>query len=219
MSDLRYTLLSDGSSDQALMPILSWLVHEHLADYAIQSEWSDLRRLPDPPKSLIERIEMSLELYPCDLLFVHRDAERAPLEERVQEIRNAVEGMPTPLSMPPAVCVVPVRMQEAWLLFDEDAIREAAGNPKGKQRLELPPIEQLERLPDPKSILHGMLRSASGRTGRRMKKLPISTIVRRVPECILDFSPLRSLPAFRALESEIVRVIQEQGWNALDEFE
>ena len=51
MSDLRYTLLADGSSDRALMPILSWLLREHLPHRAIQEEWADLGRFPRAPST------------------------------------------------------------------------------------------------------------------------------------------------------------------------
>ncbi|MEH2437636.1 MAG: hypothetical protein V7K25_25980 [Nostoc sp.] len=42
MKELCYTLLSDGSSDKALMPILTWLLREHQVECAIQSNWADL---------------------------------------------------------------------------------------------------------------------------------------------------------------------------------
>ncbi len=113
MKELRYTLLSDGSSDKALLPMLIWLLREHHVDCAIQSNWADLRRLPKPPKTLSARIISSLDLYPCDLLFVHRDAEREPCGFRVAEIREAVEKALKSVPVPPYVCVVPVRMQEA----------------------------------------------------------------------------------------------------------
>jgi len=66
MKELCYTLLSDGSSDKALMPILTWLLRKYQVECAIQSNWADLRRLPKPPKTLLPRIISSLELYPCD---------------------------------------------------------------------------------------------------------------------------------------------------------
>ena len=76
MSAVTYTLLSDGSSDRALMPLLDWLLRQHMPSIAIQGSWADLRRLPRPPRSLVNRIQTSVDLFPCDLLFVHRDAPR-----------------------------------------------------------------------------------------------------------------------------------------------
>ena len=212
MKELRYTLLSDGSSDRALLPIITWLLREHRVDCAIQSTWADLRRLPKPPKTLPLRIISSLELYPCDLLFVHRDAEREPRENRVAEIREAITLAVESVPVPPTVCVVPVRMQEAWLLFEEAALRRAAGNPRGKQPLQLPVSDKVEQLPDPKNILHELLRSASGLTGRRLKDFSVRECAGRVAELIDDFTPLRCLEAFRALEEDVKQIIQAQGW-------
>jgi hypothetical protein len=158
--DLRYTLLSDGSSDRALLPILSWLLVEQGVRLSIQPAWADLRRLPRPPRPLADRVRTSLDLYPCDLLFVHRDAEGEGYAARKREIQEALSGTA------PAVCVVPVRMTEAWLLLDEAAIRRAAGNPSGQEELQIPPPADLEALPDPKSLLHGLLREASRSSSR-----------------------------------------------------
>lgn len=213
MKELSYTLLSDGSSDKALLFILTWLLREHQVECAIQSTWADLRRLPKPPKTLLPRIIKGLDLYPCDLLFIHRDAEKEPHKKRVAEIQEAVEeAIKESVVVPLTVCVIPVRMQEAWLLFNEIAIRNAAGNPRGHQPLQLPLIATLEQLPNPKEILHKLLCEASGLTGRRLKQYSVHERVHRVAELINDFSPLRVLPAFQALEAEIAQVIQEQGW-------
>lgn len=206
LHELRYTLLSDGVSDQALLPLLTWLLRQRQVNCPIQAEWADLRWLPRPPKLLAERIRRSLDLYPCELLFVHRDAEKEPRAKRVAEIVAAMAELENG-TVPAAVCVVPVRMQEAWLLFDEPALRRAAGNPRGKHDLALPPVGKLEALPDPKLILHELLREASGLQGRRRKQFPASTNARRVAEFSETFAPLRALPAFRALETDVAAIV------------
>lgn len=214
MNELRYTLLSDGVSDRALVHILTWLLREHRVERAIQSEWADLWRLPIKPRGLVERIVKSVELYPCDLLFVHRDAEREPHSVRVSEIQNAIEDASQIEAIPPAICVVPVRMQEAWLLFDEAAIRRAAGNPNGRQVLHLPELDQVESIPDPKIELYNLLRRASGLKGRRLSRLVPSRRATQVSAFIEDFNPLRALPAFNSLEAELEQIVRERGWNS-----
>jgi len=204
MKELRYSLLSDGSSDRALIPILTWLLRQHVPDTAIQPEWADLRHLPRPPRDLPERIQTTLEYYPCDLLFIHRDAESAPLQTRIEEICEAIKGVNPKIEIP-FICVVPVRMQEAWLMFDSQAIRRAAGNPSGKKSLDLPPLREVEDIRDPKKMLYRLLREAVGLHGRRLKQSRPQAAVQRIPEFIDDFSPLRTLPAFRHLEDEIMR--------------
>ena len=214
MKELCYTLLSDGSSDKALLPILTWLLREHHVECAIQSEWADLWRLIRPPKTLPGRIIRSLELYPCDLLFIHRDAERESREHRMVEINRAIAEASQSVSVPTRICVVPVRMQEAWLLFDEAALRRAAGNPNGQQPLEIPPLSKLEQLPDPKHVLYELLREASGLQGRRRQKILVGKWASRIAAFITDFTPLRALPAFNVLENDVEQVIREQGWSA-----
>ena len=115
------------------MPILNWSVRRQGFAGPMSAQWADLRHLRNPPSELRRRIEASLELYPCDLLFVHRDAENRPIDQRAAEIVTAAEGLQFPI-----VRVIPVRMMEAWLLTDEGAIRSAAGNPNGTDPLNVP---------------------------------------------------------------------------------
>ena len=131
MNSLKFTLLTDGSSDQVLIRHLEWLVHRHLPQTTtVQSEWADLRTLREKPIGLAERIQRAIELYPCDVLFVHRDAEKQDPQLRYDEIAAAVRSIPVFAESLVWVCVVPVRMQEAWLLFDESAIRRGRGEPE-----------------------------------------------------------------------------------------
>lgn len=214
MSDLRFTLLPEGSSDRALIPILRWLLRVNGVERAIQSNLAEVWRLRERPKGLKEKVKRSVELYPCDLLFVHRDADRESREARVAEIQNAVEEARQDVELSPVICVVPVRMQEAWLLFDEAAIRRAAGNPNGRVALGLPELRRLENIPDPKMELYNFIRTASGLSGRRLKGLKENRRATQVSSSIQDFRPLRSLAAFRSLEADLRVVIEERGWDS-----
>ena len=205
MQELRYTLLADGSSDRALIPILTWLLRQSCGAIPIQAEFADLRRLSPSPRKLSERIDRSVELYPCDLLFVHRDAESAPIEKREAEIRKALKESSVEESVR-VVCVVPVRMQEAWLLIDEAALRRAAGNPNGTQSLAMPEVQKLEELADPKQLIRELLRQASGLRGRRLERFNWRSSAHRVAEMIDDFSILYRLAAFQRLAAAVERV-------------
>jgi len=207
MNEITYTLITDGSSDRALEPILTWLLRQFLKeDIAIQSEWADLRRVPDPPKKLHDKIAVALDMYSsCNILFVHRDAEKEPLSKRVQEIRVAetivVDSLKVNLALPPIVCVIPIRMIESWLLFDEVAIREAIGNSKGTQELNLPKLAEIERIADSKARLHESFKKADF-SSRRGKKSAVPSNA-RLANKIRDFKPLRNLSAFQELEKEL----------------
>ncbi len=203
---MRYTLLADGSSDAVLRFILNWLIERHTTVY-FEPQWADLRKLPKVPRTLTERIRVAVELFPCDVLFVHRDAERESREKRIAEIQQAASDA----TSKSVVCVVPVRMQEAWLLFDEMAIRRAAGCPNGRIPLELPDMSRIENEPDPKTILHTALRDASGYHGRRAKQFQPNKHAHRLGELIVDFSPLRRLTAFQKLEEDLITVLRKLG--------
>ena len=211
MKEIRYTLVSEGSSDRALLPILNCLLRQHTAGYAIQAEWAELRHLPRPPREFAAKIRMSLDLYPCDVLFVHRDADKVAYNTRVTEIQRALSQVDV-WDIERSIPVIPVRMTEAWLLLDEAALRHAAGNPNGRQQLEIPPLNRLEQLPDSKQILHQLLKDASELSGRHLKRFPVEASVWRITQFIHDFALLRALEAFQNLEQNVRQVVSAQGW-------
>src|SRR4051794_31073631 len=183
MNELCVTLIGDGASDERLLPILVWLLRQHASATAIQAAWADLSRLRRPPRGLSERIRGARDFYPCDILFVHRDAEGQPGHLRVQEVSAAADSID---GVAPVIPVVPVRMTEAWLLINEQAIRLAAGNPHGSVQLDLPRCRDLEGVPDPKAVLNRLLIDASELTGRRRKKFDVRHAGRLVAEFIED---------------------------------
>lgn len=216
MAELRFTLLGEGSSDRALLPVIEWLLGRHLPAVALQSAWADLGRLVRPPRTLAGRIATSVDLYPCELLFVHRDADRERHIRRVEEVQRAAQqaGLSLAarsLTLPPVVAMVPVRMLEAWLLTDEAALRMAAGNPNGRDPLDLPRVRELETIANPKEIFRQAFLTASGLSSRRRRGVSPSPV--RVAQLTGDFSPLLALPAFQALEDELLRALRQHRWT------
>ena len=204
-AQLRFTLVADGPSDRALVPILRWALRQQL-NARPPVEFADLRKLPRRPKALSDRIAKGVELYPCEILFVHRDAEKEAIDKRLQEIQEALESIRENM---PWIGVVPIRMQEAWLLIDADALRKAADGTDRRLPV-LPPIKKLESLPDPKQKLRDLMRRASGTRGRKLKKFnqDLEQRIQRLAETIGDFSSLRELSAFQHLEKDIRRVLR-----------
>jgi hypothetical protein len=103
-------------------------------------------------------------------------------------------------------------MIEAWLLFDIPAIRAAAGNPNGVVDLALPRLANVESIPHPKSILHQAILNATEMGTRRRGRFNVNSAAHRIPQYIEDFSALRNLSAFAALEDRVERMIREQQW-------
>jgi len=62
------------------MPILDWLLRENGVQRAIQSEFADIYEADLAARiTLAVKIRESVPLYPCDLLFVHHDADTEAL--------------------------------------------------------------------------------------------------------------------------------------------
>jgi len=201
---LKYTLVADGPSDRVLLRVLDWLICQQ--DMIPEGQFFDPRKMPEPPKDLAGRIHAALDLFPCTILFVHRDAELASPGNRRQEIETALQAV----AHPPHVCVIPVRMTEAWFLFDETALRRAAGNPNGKTPLHLPRLQHIENQPNPKRIMTDALRQASGLGGRRLAGFETSVARYRLAELVQDFAPLRTVAAFQCLEHDLIKIVAQQ---------
>ena len=202
---MRLTLLADGTSDRALIPIIEWALWESGVRADVQTTWADFRGLRDKPVTLTQRVAKALELYPCDVLFVHRDSEAETLETRLDEICLSISALPENHIHVP---VIPVKMLESWLLLDETAIRFAAGNPNGSVELEMPNPDRVEAISNPKEVIFALLRMASGKSGRRLAALHVESARTFVSQHIGDFSRLRTLASFRHFEKELGEVVE-----------
>ncbi|MBL8241496.1 MAG: DUF4276 family protein [Bryobacterales bacterium] len=204
MKIVRFTISADTTSDAALKPILEWTIRRDLPAIEPAIEFVDYSRIGRPPGGLDRRIKAALQSFPCDVLVVHRDAETQSPMQRQQEIESAVFQTDAKL---PFVAVIPIRMTEAWLLFDESTIRHASSNPNGRHPLGLPAPTRWESIPDPKCILHDALKSATGFTGRRLRTFRPERQVHRVAELVRDFSPLEPLDGFKRFRESLAAAL------------
>lgn len=187
---LRFLLVCEGSSDAALI--------HHISRLLLQSGHSDPQGQSWTRSGpLADKIREGLRFSgPCDLLLVHRDADSnvetpsAGPERRRQEISSAVinSGFQGPWA-----AIVPVQTTESWLLIDEPAIREIAGRRAGVSSLELPLLNRIEDVPNPKYRFWKALIAASGLSGRHLRRFE-----RDMPA--LRYQLLQDLPVGGPLE-------------------
>lgn len=165
----RYgVFVAEGTSDMPISDIVEDLFFER--GTAVHLSKPDFNRLEKVSKDVRSRLLAGRTLADnsIDFFVVHRDADNAGPTARRREIEEAVAALtPTPALVP----VIPVRMTEAWLLLDESAIRTVAGNPRGRTRLDLPKLHEVERHPDPKALLRKCLLDAAEVTGRRRDRM------------------------------------------------
>jgi Domain of unknown function (DUF4276) len=202
----RITLLAEGSSDAALLPIISWLWEQHFPNDLIELQFADLSSTTLGSKCVADRLPHAIDLFPSEILLIHRDADREPPQNRRKEIEAAIKRLPASVLKPRFIFVIPVRMSEAWMLTDVSAIRKAAGNPNGKKPLVLPQPNKIEGLPDPKKTLYNLLTEAKELGPQRRASFHPQKAALLVTGHSKDFSILRRLPSFQKLEAEISKI-------------
>lgn len=186
---LTFSVVADGGTDRMLVPVIEWAIHR--LDPQVE--------ILEPGFSKRHRgVQDFLEDYTPEamLVFIHRDAEKLSLEERMREFDRVCRSDVVP--------VVPVRMSETWILFDGTAIARAAGS--SSYDVSVPRLSELEAIPDPKDLLDTLFITAAGSpSGRRGRNFRRSIIERRVSvaSLISDYSPLEGLPAFRSFQHHL----------------
>lgn len=204
--EVRFVLLCEGSSDQALAAHLRKLLSHCGAGEAVGTSIPFGRVRPRegrPGNLLARRIDTVLSADSAlDLIFIHRDANAAGHMARTREVEEIMSGLQRRSDWLP---VIPVRTTEAWLLLDEAAIRRVAGNPRGSQPLQLPRPAQVENVYDPKETLRKALADASGKQGRRLNAVRKSFNQHR--RILLEQLPvggaLQQVPAWCRLEQRV----------------
>ena len=94
MDTLKFTLIADGRSGRTLLRIIKWELDNLYPTTPNEGAYADFSKLRKPPLNLLKKVELALELYPFDILFVHRDAEnnnKSILNERKNEIFKSIE--------------------------------------------------------------------------------------------------------------------------------
>lgn len=133
------------------------------------------------------------------VLFIHADAdsdEQRALAERVQPARALLEAEWGAYS----VAVVPVRMTEAWVLADLQAVRSAFGTTRSDQELGLSEasLHGADNLTNPKATLEAAFRASRG----KRKATSVSPYLGLIGETS-SFDQLRRLAAYRRMEAEL----------------
>lgn len=190
---LSVALIGDGTSDEVLWPIIVWsLIDQFAARLNVRRAGFQHRGGLDPQACLAD----VLERFAPDLVIFHRDAEGESVAARRAEV-PVITGLVVP--------VIPVRMTEAWLLIDAQAIAKAADN-TGARNLKVPSVRELEAMKDPKGQLEELLLAAADLRGARHRdrfKRDLPSRKRAVADYITTFQPLRQLSAFQEFEQDL----------------
>jgi hypothetical protein len=202
---IRSALLCDGTSDRALGSVAERLATA--LGFSIDVEVLDFSLIA-PGFTVSERLMVLPQLVANPaVLLVHRDAEKETRSSRLAEISDSFAA--TGLILP-YVPIVPVRMTEAWLLCDEDALRIASGNPAGRVKLDIR-VERAELEVDAKSVLKNKLAEASETVGRRREQLNkrFPMIRRQLLERLDVDGPVNRLSSFAAFRTDLHNTLRD----------
>lgn len=217
MRFLNTALYAEGPTDvEFLCPLLGRLCAELLMESGVPVELSDVLPLLDLPEHrALPRDHRILEAARAAdgawmLLFIHADADgdaRAAVAERVEPARQLIRRAFD--DRQPTVAVVPVRMTEAWILSDADALRKGLGTSLSDADLGLADViaHGPESVTKPKAVLQQVFNRA--RPQRRAAS--IGPYLGRIGACT-SLQKLRRLDAFRSMEADLRHAVSQLGF-------
>ena len=199
---MRCLLVCEGNSDAPLVSHIQRLLDVYGFQSSDFDSSTDGRRLIDKMRNGLRQAER------YDLLFVHRDADRAGADARHREIAQAIQQSGY---HGPYVGIVPVRMTEAWLLLHAGEIRTAARNPRGRIPLNLPSPDAAARIANPKSALETALLDASELQGRHRDRLrrTLPEMRNHLLENLPIGGPLEQLESWTRFRDDTISALQQ----------
>jgi len=221
VSYLGLALFAEGLTDHrflgsVLNRLCTELCHSHGRTPVDIGEVLELHTLPGfEEQSRAERISAAARRAATawHILFIHADADadaKAAREERIKPAMNRLTATGE-FSSDRIVAVIPVKMTEAWMLADPDALRKALHLAENLD-LELPArTRELERLTDPKTQLQQITRLSSTRKRQRRRRDPLKSLPRQLGDSI-SLDCLRRLPAFQTMERELRQSLTQLGY-------
>jgi hypothetical protein len=196
---VTFAFIGEGPSDAPLVPVLRELVIDAGARVATGVPRAYKGTSSDKLDAFVK--DGAAEF---DLVFLHRDADAPDHVPRRREVERAfaahgLHGVP----------VVPVQETEAWLLVDEQAIRDVVGRSGGRSRLDLPAVRRIEQVRDPKEILVAACLAAGDTSGRRREreKKRFGQYRRDLLERLDPNGPVSGLESFRRLVTDVRQAV------------
>lgn len=216
MHYLQPALYAEGPTDERFLVQLLWRLCDDLClNLHQQVEVAAVEVLPEAKSSLagesrpgriLAAAESASDLW--TVLFVHADADRDPAAARLNRVGPAMELLHARFPHRGVVSVVPVRMTEAWMLQDGDALRAVMGCTLSDKEWGLPGSDAgVEAIRDPKQMLEKVFLSTqpSGPARRRGVGGLYAPLGERV-----RLERLRLLPSFRQTDQELQTALQAQ---------
>jgi hypothetical protein len=215
MAVLVLALYAEGTVDTRFLPPIIQRTSEMILMHCGQS----VVDIPEPiivskkHNSLDQAIlQASREVRGCHVLLIHNDADSRTFERARRE--RFEPGFALVQQCSEEVCrnlvpVIPIRMTEAWMLVDVDALCGVLGTNLSPQMLELPSRAALvESVTDPKNTLNEVMRKVNAGRSQRRQHISLNTryelLARRI-----DLNRLIHVPSYKSFVDDLTSTLAE----------
>ena len=206
MTTLVLALYAEGRTDERFLPIVIQRTAEQLlvqrgritVDVLEPIVLNDIKdRASTQAERILEAARLSSGYH---ILIIHADADHSTperaLNERIQPGVKLVQQSKEPVCSR-LVPIIPVRMTEAWLLADPEALRVVIGTDLEIQSLGLPErAHQVESILDPKQALREAIQRALAHRPRRRRRIDLGTVYEPLARQI-SLKRLDAVPAYQ----------------------
>ena len=226
MPTLVMALYAEGRSDERFLPIIIQrtavrLLSEHAAhDIDVGEPFVVNAATRSARDEAI--LDVARQAHGYHLLVVHADADDVtPLRAMQERIMPGFQAVAAAHRAGEQVCdkltaIVPVQMTEAWMLADNDALRNIIGALQTAQHLNLPARPALvEGIADPKARLREVLAAVQAeRTRRRRTQRKIADLYEPLARQI-DLNRLYLAPSFAQFQEDLCAGLEQLGFIRL----
>lgn len=209
-------LYVEGPTDARALPVLVRRTAEHILTQRGRPDVDVLEPLvigqveADDHAGRI--LEAARSTHGYHVLLVHADAD-APTREKAYQERflPGLNRVHEAASAAEKVCkllipLIPVRMTEAWMIADAEAVREVIGTDVPAADLGLPARpHEVEAVQDPKGVLAEAVRRAIA-SRRLRRRFSIGSLYEPVAQTV-RLECLAGVPAFQQFEQELTRAL------------
>jgi hypothetical protein len=206
-------LYTEGPTDERFLPPLIRRTAEGvLAKYDGGDAWDDTLILPIRPTAKQQRQNGAQKLLSaatnacgCHMLIVHADAD-GPTPDRARAERFD-PGLELVKQAGESVCqdllpIIPVQEIEAWLLADKEILLKKLGANKDATVPNIPSLQRLEAMANPKEHLDRVIEAVNGLKGR----ITCSDLYEPLGEMV-RLEKLEALPSYKAFLNDFISVL------------
>jgi hypothetical protein len=217
MIALVLALYAEGRTDERFLPVVIRRTVEHILaqhgriDVDVLEPIIVNHNIDRKFSTRAERIlEAAHRAHGFHALIVHADADHPTPERALKE--RFMPGHDLVQKAKDRVCnrllpIIPVRMTEAWMLVDSEALRKVIRTNIDEQALGLPTrARQIESDPDPKQTLHQILQNALAHYPRRRRGIVLGTIYEPLARQ-LSLERLSALPAYQQFVKDMTETL------------